>query len=166
MDEIKDSVAANNTTVGKRTVRTVVGGQVAKKYQLVSTMSEETGISRNHLQKMKNKSLVHLKKSRLVTLNAQLKKSVQAFLEREDNSRMMPRKRDSKTCGGVTIQKRILCDFMYNLYHKYMAENPTFLSHILQYETKIPASRQVYHSRHVFVSKAPKHGIHAACCES
>jgi len=43
---------------------------------------------------------------------------------------MMPGKRDSKTCGGMKIQKRILCDYMYNLYHKYMAENPTMkMSH-------------------------------------
>ena len=49
MDEIKDSAKANNTTVGKRTVRAVIEGNLVKNYTLVGAMSKETGISRKKI---------------------------------------------------------------------------------------------------------------------
>ena len=159
VEEIKESATANNTTVGKRTVRKVVGGKIAKKYQLVSTMSKETGISRNHLQKVKNKSLAKLRKRRLVGVQTQLK-SVQAFLEHEDNSRMMPGKKDSKTCDDEKVQKRILCNYTYNLYHKYMAENQAVKMSQATFYNPRPKYLLLakFTTRDTFVSKAPKHG--------
>ena len=50
------------------------------------------------------------------------------FLERDDNSRMMPGKKDFKTVRGKEglgkekKQKRILNDYMKNLHEKYLAE--------------------------------------------
>ena len=85
-------------------------------YTLVGAVSKETGISR--------------KKRRFISLNPRLKKSAQEFLEREDNICMMPGKRDTKKRDGVQVQKRILCGYMYNSYHKYLAENPAItMSH-------------------------------------
>ena len=52
------------------------------------------------------------------------------FLERVDNSRMMPGKKDFKTVRGQEglgkekKQKRILNDYMKNLHEKYLAEFP------------------------------------------
>mgnify|MGYP001795021122 CR=1 FL=1 len=49
--------------------------------------------------------------------------SIAIFLERDDNSRMLPGKGDFKLCPECKKQKRVLKDYIYNLYEKYRVEN-------------------------------------------
>lgn len=73
----------------------------------------------------KSKSCVMKKRTRLLQLHEAKKEMVKAFLERDDNSRMMPGKNDAKRREtGVKVQKRILCDYLYNLFDEFEAENP------------------------------------------
>lgn len=45
------------------------------------------------------------------------------FLERDDNSKMCPGKKDCVTKNKVKRQKRYLCDTMLNLHKKFQTEN-------------------------------------------
>ncbi|CAC5405224.1 unnamed protein product [Mytilus coruscus] len=51
--------------------------------------------------------------------------SVTRFLERDENSRVMPGKADYGKTDDKKVQKRILTDYLSNLYHKFMMEYPT-----------------------------------------
>lgn len=63
-------------------------------------------------------------KQREAEKQTQLNKAIAEFLERDDNSRMMPGKSDFKNCDGIKIQKRYLNDYMHNLHAKFRPENP------------------------------------------
>lgn len=96
-----------------------------KKYRLIRRMNKETRLARNSLMQSKSKSCVMKKRTRLLQLHEAKKEMVKAFLERDDNSRMMPGKNDAKRREtGVKVQKRILCDYLYNLFDEFEAENP------------------------------------------
>lgn len=79
-------------------------------------------------------------KQREVLKQKQLNKAIQDFLERDDNSRMMPGKGDFRNCDGVKVQKRYLNDYMHNLHAKFRAENP-----------------EINISRSVFCRRRPQH---------
>ncbi len=55
-----------------------------------------------------------------------MSKTLPKFFERDDNSRMIPGKKDAKKIekGRLKIQKRILNDYLSNLYEKFTAEYP------------------------------------------
>ena len=96
-----------------------------KKYRLIRRMNKETRLARNSLMQSKSKSCAMEKRTRLLQLHQAKQEMVKAFLERDDNSRMMPGKNDAKRSEtGVKVQKRILCDYLYNLFDKSKAENP------------------------------------------
>ena len=48
------------------------------------------------------------------------------FYEKGDNSTALPGKSDAKSikCNMPKLQKRVLKDYLSNLYSKYVAENP------------------------------------------
>lgn len=71
-----------------------------------------------------------------------LKEKVVSFMEREDNSTVMPGKKDC-SAGKIKIQKRVLNDYLHNLHSKVCLENP---------EIKI--------SRALFCRFRPKHILH------
>lgn len=52
-----------------------------------------------------------------------LRIAVQNFLERDDNSKMCPGKKDCKTRNKIKKQKRYLSDSMFNLHKKFQKEN-------------------------------------------
>ena len=75
-----------------------------------------------------------------------LERQVRSFLERDDNSRMNPGKQDCLTVDGEKVQTRILNDYLYILYEKFIAENP-----------------QVKKSKSSFYKLRPKHIRHSNC---
>ena len=66
-------------------------------------MGRSTGLDRRNLAKSKGK-LIYPARKRQARKQEQLTKAVIEFLERDDNSQMMPGKGDFKSCDGVKIQ--------------------------------------------------------------
>ena len=96
-----------------------------KKCRLLRRMNKETRLARNSLMQSQSKSCVMEKRTRLLQIHLAKQEMVKAFLERDDNSRMMPGKNDARRNEtGVKVQKRILCDYLCNFFDKFKAENP------------------------------------------
>ena len=104
-------------------------------------MSRATGLSRCTLNRFKEKFVYPLKR-REKEKQEKLDAATTEFLERDDNSRMMPGKADFKKCDGEKKQKRHLNDYLHNLYDKFKAENP-----------------EICVRRPVFCRRRPKHII-------
>ena len=79
-------------------------------------------------------------------LQKELERQVRSFLERDNNSRMNPGKQDCLTVDGEKVQTRILNDYLYILYEKFLAEN-----------------NQVKMSKSSFYKLRPKHIRHSNC---
>lgn len=81
-----------------------------------------------------SKSCTIQKRTRLLSVYESKKEQVKVFLERDQNSHMMPGKNDSKKSEGVKVQKRVLSDYLYNLHNKFLPENPRekISSYVLQ----------------------------------
>ncbi|XP_048580476.1 uncharacterized protein LOC116604139 [Nematostella vectensis] len=124
VDEVKDSLKTNKSTSGVRAIRNIITGKIIKKYHGLRQLSREIGVSRRFIKNAKTKKVSYTRKGRLVEIRKRLQEDIISFLERDDNSRMMPGKQDAKKCGDRKIQKRILSDYLYNLRMKYLAENP------------------------------------------
>ena len=102
----------------------ILSGHIIERYQCLRTLIQMTGIGRELFAKA-NKKLSYPKKKRLYEKSQELTEKIIAFLERSDNSRMMPGKADCVTIdGGTKVQKRYLNDYMYNLQAKFRAEYP------------------------------------------
>lgn len=90
---------------------------------IISTESSNSPHTKKYdIIKKKRKAIKSLTNAR----HAILKRQVIQFLEREDNSRLWPGKNDViRLSKDVKVQKRTLKDFMHNLHHKFLDENPT-----------------------------------------
>ena len=105
-----------------------VAGTIVQKYNCITKLSQEIEINRNKLSKVIKKG-VNFAKDRRRRVIAKLRDSVVSFLEREDNCRMQPGKKDASRSGTEKVQTRVLTDYMSNLHQKYTSENPdTILS--------------------------------------
>ena len=96
----------------------VIAGNILKKYRCIREMGRSTGLDRRNLAKSKGK-LIYPARKRQARKQEQLTKAVIEFLERDDNSQMMPGKGDFKSCDGVKIQKWFLNDYMHNLHSRW-----------------------------------------------
>ena len=74
--------------------------KVIKKYKCVHSFSKAAGVS----TKRTRKSVLPAKKRN--TIKDQLRNTVLEFLEREDNSTLMPGKRDAKSIEGTSHKKK------------------------------------------------------------
>ena len=85
------------------------------------TMTNQRKLSKVTTKSMK---IRHVRKKPLIKKRVQNK--VIEFFKRDDNSRMMPGKKDANKIekGMPKIQKRILNDYLSNLYEKFTAEYP------------------------------------------
>ena len=92
----------------------------------MKTLSEMTMTNRRKLAKVKAKSIKirNIRKKPLIGKGVQAK--VIDFFKRDDNLCMMPGKKDAKRIekDGPKIPKRILNDYLSNLYEKFIAEYP------------------------------------------
>ncbi|CAC5410980.1 unnamed protein product [Mytilus coruscus] len=64
-------------------------------------------------------------RKRLPEIQEKIKTAVLTFLNRGDNSSVMPGEADYKTVSGQQKQKRIISDHMKNLFPKFRSENST-----------------------------------------
>jgi hypothetical protein len=136
-DEIKSSLSAAN----KKKIR-VLSMKIVKKYRGMKSVGKILNIDERTLKRCTG-SLV--RRSSVQEKRMLMKVRVETFLEREDNSTTMPGKND--TIGREKVQKRVLNDYLHNLYAKFMLENPG---------TKISKSK--------FCQMRPKHVLLANFC--
>ena len=123
-EEIKEARKINNQDI----VRHVVTGKVIKKYRLKKALAENTYLDRRKFINRK-KSFEIRKRSRNTAISRQITNTIREYLEREDNSRLLPGKADAVKVGSSKVQKRVLNDYMYNLHAKFQAESTVKVSH-------------------------------------
>lgn len=92
-------------------------GALIKKYKLRTYAAEHIGF---HYRKFKDKSNTLQTRS---TKSKKLGPLITEFYTRDDNSRVLPGKKQTVTLRKNKKQKRILLDSLKNLHQKYLAEN-------------------------------------------
>ncbi|KAK6176927.1 hypothetical protein SNE40_015131 [Patella caerulea] len=116
---IRERYQTLRTQREKKLVRTVFCNSYLKKYRLIKYSSTLLGVPLNTL-----KSPQFQRKCRRDRHSDHTIKAIQDFFLRDDNSSMRPGKKDTITHAKEKIQKRLLCDTMLNLHHKFVYENP------------------------------------------
>ncbi|XP_046544601.1 uncharacterized protein LOC124254795 [Haliotis rubra] len=109
----------HNTKKHVRSLVNIVSGKVVKKYRGVRYIASRTGINRRTLLTASSKNIMHVREIKWKTRLA-LQQDVVAFYERDDNCRCMPGKND--LVGKSQLQKRVLNDYLANLFLKFGAE--------------------------------------------
>lgn len=132
MEELKNAASAPNAKKGtkqkaKGLAESVFAGKVIKKYRCMGLLQKYAQVGRRVLNTHHGK-LVYKRKKRNEERSDELKKQVISYLERDDNSRMLPGKADCTKGKDGKVQKRILNDYLYNLYKKFLAWYKKFFS--------------------------------------
>jgi hypothetical protein len=119
-DEVKGArnVAGNRE---KKSIVQIVSGGIVKKYRMTRALTRHIGMHRRTVCAISKKCTVASKR-RLQNLHKMASASVVNFLSREDNSREMPGKNDSRKSEGEQRQRKVLNDSLRNLYLKYCSE--------------------------------------------
>ena len=123
IDSIRRRYQENNDCKSKQVLRRAVAN-VQKKYKVMRRLSTRLGICRKAMMKDNMKDLKYQRKIRSDRTDNQTNIKIQEFLERDDNSRQMPGKKDTVTKQQVKKQKRLLNDTMKALHAKFVYENP------------------------------------------
>lgn len=92
---------------------------------MYANAKKQTGIRRSNSNQVECKKMTHKTKQRLDRVRNELRREVIYFMEREDDSMMLPGKNDATKDGDNKRQTRILTDYMANIHKKFTAENPT-----------------------------------------
>lgn len=125
-DEVKQALQKgpqkSDTRCG-HTTSVVSGGGILKKYCCLHFVNKLTGISRDLLFKV-NKKLLYSFRMHLSEESKKLTDAIIEFLERGDNSCVMPGKDDFVNCNGENVQKHYVNNYIHNLHSKFRAENP------------------------------------------
>ena len=122
-DEIRESsLKSKFKSKQKASIYAVVGGKIIKKYKMMSKAAVEMKLNRNYLAKLTSKMVRETK--RRATERQLHKHQIEEFLEDVTTARRCPIKKDLKTCDGITVSKKVLNDYMDNLYDKFTLENP------------------------------------------
>ena len=124
VEEIKGARKANSR--GKlRALHQIVSGKIAKRYRILRMINRETGLCRRSLGRVDaGKSITSaLRKAPYRSLRHREKDCYLEFLCREDNSRMMPGKKDADKFEGEKVQRYVLSDYLNNLHAKFTSEN-------------------------------------------
>ena len=125
-EEIKRA-AKSKSNKNQKIVR-IVSGKVIKKYKLKKQLADETGLDRRKMNsETKDANVKRRKRNELIS--QAISRDIRKFLEREDNSRILPGKADNVKVGRKKEQKRVLNDYMYNLHAKFSAEHTYKISH-------------------------------------
>ena len=81
-------------------------------------------MNRKKMQQSSAGDMTVSKKRRLPESNIRLRRLILSFLELDENSTRLPGIKDCKTINGKRIQKRVLNDYMSNLYVMLRAAHP------------------------------------------
>lgn len=116
------SIYKNSNIQGKAVVSNILSSHNLQKYRLQRTLRLKTGIRRHSLKRRNEDMLKKDDRSRNKRKRTFLLTDMQAFFERDDNSRKMLGKNDKIKVGIEHVQKRILNDSLIYLHLKYKVE--------------------------------------------
>lgn len=116
---LKQKYKSTDRLRGKQTISKLVRGSILRKYRMLERTRRALSIF------PKERLLVEFtRKRRSDAISEENKEAISSFFERDDNSRMMPGKRDTITRKKIKKQKRLLSDNMKILHAKFLYENP------------------------------------------
>ena len=117
LEEVKSSKSLNK----KINPLAVVTGKILDKYRVRKLLKSRLAISQRSAYKPNEKALAQQKKQRLADTRRRQRDLVVQFFEADDNSTCLPGKKDYIKVNGEKIQRRILNDYVKNLYVKFSA---------------------------------------------
>ena len=92
-----------------------------KKYRLNKTLAGIAHIDRTKLNSITKSVDSIIQRSKNIAANVSVTHDIKTFLERNDNSILLPGKADAVKVGKEKQQKRVMNDYMYNLHTKFLA---------------------------------------------
>lgn len=98
----------------------IISGKVIRSYRFSSKLSRSLGVTRKLIRRSVSRGMN-------AQVNAKtnfVRSKVRSFLLREDNCTLLPGKKDVKKVGDQTEQKRVLSDYLHNLFMKFKLEYP------------------------------------------
>ena len=109
----------------KRILSSVVSRKILKKYDLMKVANEMLGITEKRLKfnSLRRKDDRFRRRKYKNSISDKVKQKVRDFLEKDNNSRMMPGKRDTITRNKIQKQKRLLSDSLKSLHKKFLQAN-------------------------------------------
>lgn len=117
IDQIRERYTKMKGIKEKRSLREVLKGRITKKYRMLKKMTV-FGFDRC-LPKQNKRST-----TRGNRYGDKLKKMIQTFYERDDNSRITTGKKDTITKNKIKMQKRLLSHTLDVLHRKLLSEHP------------------------------------------
>ena len=101
----------------------MISGKILTKYRLLRYAANKTNTDRRKLSKANGKVMNPIKPKK--GFEPVLHKKVFDFYHRDDISTALPGKRDTKKVKRKRklVQKRVLNDYLHNLYQKFISEN-------------------------------------------
>lgn len=125
-DQLSENAKSLQLQKDREAFHKVISGRVLKRYKLV-------GYAKNIISyKMHRKRIYHTnlsqseRKKRNSIMIKKIVQSIQDFMEKDENSRMCPGKKDFVVKHKIKKQKRIMLDSFKNLHKKYLASKESF----------------------------------------
>jgi hypothetical protein len=115
---MKDKLQSTLNRASKRMLTASLSGKIIKKYRCCSVLRREAGIGRTSAYN------IQYSRKKRDCIQTKFKGEVISFLEREDNSTIMPGIKDVVKVDGEIKQKHILNDYLHNLHMKFCLEHP------------------------------------------
>jgi hypothetical protein len=122
-EEIKNALKTKDKRT-KKAVELIIGGKILKKYRFFRKVSSELGLCRNRMAEVKEKILKQGKRRRSLKEHGLYRESIVHFLERCDNNTVHPNKQGINIVDGTMKAKRILNDYLDDVYDKFLIESP------------------------------------------
>ena len=94
-----------------------------KQYRFNKKLADIVHLDRTKLNSIKKSVDNIIQRSRNMAANVRVAHNIKTFLERDDNSRLLPDKADAVKVGKENQKKPVMSDYMYNLHTKFLAES-------------------------------------------
>lgn len=107
----------------KQIIAKVISGPIMKKYRLIGETKDVVSYKMHKKQRDKLNLKQYDRKQRNDRISKCFQKQIQTFLERDDNSKMCPGKKDFRRKGKVIKQKRLLQDSLLELHKKFLKDD-------------------------------------------
>lgn len=123
-NQLSENAKQLGTQKDKDIFSKVISGKIIRRYRMVGQASKIISYKMHKKQINNLKLRQYERKTRSSEISIDIRKSVHEFLEKDENTKMCPGKKDFVAKGKVKRQKRILLDSFKNLHKKYLATEP------------------------------------------
>ena len=130
IEEMRSRYKRTSSEKQRQIVSKYFTGQIIKKYRLLTFARKALALSQRRLVvRDGNTAMKYIRQRRQTAIDNQMKATVANFLQRDDNSRTLPGKKDTVTYKLVKKQKSLLSDTMQNLHLKFCTESQIQISY-------------------------------------